>query len=253
MSFDPNKPAQGSPNSSAEMRGQLNGLKDLIDALQSITAAQVDGVTTLNPGDAATVSLSVIGNTLHFLFGIPQGVTGAQGGPGQDGGPGPVGPQGPPFAQAVVDGVTTLDPGQNATVTVSFDGNNVHFNFSIPRGDQGQQGPIGLPGEVSQTELNNGLANTLAQTSANSNAVATLDTPMADPNDEALRQADTARVRALRRRGGREGETRGTRRQGDRETGGRAAGSSFVVRASARPPQTGYCEAAKRTPNDKRL
>ncbi|MBL9131640.1 MAG: hypothetical protein JNG86_10600 [Verrucomicrobiaceae bacterium] len=199
MPFDPSYPPTNAEIESAPLRGNFNGLKDLIDALQSITAAQVDGVTTLLPGDSATVSLSVIGNTLHFLFGIPQGVTGAQGGPGNDGGPGPVGPQGPPFAQAVVDGVTTLDPGQNATVTVSFDGNNVHFNFSIPRGDPGMQGPIGLPGEVSQTELNNGLANTLAQTSANSNAVATLDTPMADPEAEALRQAYNALVLALRR------------------------------------------------------
>ncbi|MBE7496573.1 MAG: hypothetical protein HS117_16645 [Verrucomicrobiaceae bacterium] len=151
---------------------------------------------TLNPGDPATVSLSVAGNTLHFLFGIPQG---AQGGAGQDGGPGPVGPQGPPFAQAVVDGVTTLDPGQNAAVDVSFDGTQVHFTFSIPRGEPGAEGATGPPGEVSLADLNNGLETTLAQTSANTNAVGTLDAPFADPDSETLRQKMNELVLALRR------------------------------------------------------
>jgi hypothetical protein len=33
MPFDPTLPTNNSPNSSAQMRGQLNGLKDLIDAI----------------------------------------------------------------------------------------------------------------------------------------------------------------------------------------------------------------------------
>ncbi|MBL9130323.1 MAG: hypothetical protein JNG86_03935 [Verrucomicrobiaceae bacterium] len=199
MPFDPSLPANNSPKSSAVMRGQLTSLHDLITAIQTVTAVQVDGVNTLPAGSQASVSLQLTGNTLHFTFGIPEGIPGAQGGPGNDGGPGPAGPQGPPFAQAVVDGVTTLDPGQNAAVNVSFDGSNVRFTFSIPRGEQGIQGPTGQPGEVSQTDLNNGLANTLSQCSANSNAVATLDTPMADPDDEALRQKVNELLLALRR------------------------------------------------------
>ncbi|MBL9130539.1 MAG: hypothetical protein JNG86_05030, partial [Verrucomicrobiaceae bacterium] len=182
--FDPNKPANGSPGSSAEMRGQLTSLHDLITAIQAVTAVQVDGVTTLPAGSQASVSLQLTGNTLHFTFGIPEGIPGAQGGPGNDGGPGPIGPQGPPFANAVVDGVTTLDPGQNAAVNVSFDGSNVRFTFAIPRGEQGIQGPTGQPGEVT----NAALAAAIGGTSSNTNAVATLDTPMADPDAEALRQ-----------------------------------------------------------------
>ncbi|MBL9132350.1 MAG: hypothetical protein JNG86_14190 [Verrucomicrobiaceae bacterium] len=158
MPFDPTKPANNSPNSSAEMRGQLTGLKDLIDAILTITAAQIDGVTTLPPGSFATVNLSVIGNTLHFTFGIPEGMPGAQGNPGNEGGPGPVGPQGPPFANAVVDGVTTLNPGDNATVSVSFDGTQVHFTFGIPQGAQGIQGFQGEPGEVTHAALTAALA-----------------------------------------------------------------------------------------------
>jgi hypothetical protein len=42
------------------------------------------------------------------------------------------GRQGPPFAQAVVDGVNTLEPWESAAVDVSFDGSNVHFTFGIP-------------------------------------------------------------------------------------------------------------------------
>lgn len=79
MPFDPAKPANNSPNSSAEMRSQLTGLKALIDAILTITSAQVDGVNTVPPGNPANVSLSVIGNTLHFTFDLPQGEVGPMG------------------------------------------------------------------------------------------------------------------------------------------------------------------------------
>lgn len=93
-----------------------------------------------------------------------------------DGAPGAVDPQGPPFAAAVVDGVTILDPGIAATVGVSFDGTNVHFTFGIPRGadfsngTNGADGGQGPPGEVS----NAALASAIGGTSNNSNGVATL-------------------------------------------------------------------------------
>ncbi|MBE7494929.1 MAG: hypothetical protein HS117_08290 [Verrucomicrobiaceae bacterium] len=192
MPFDPSLPANNSPKSSAVMRGQLNGLHDLITAIQTVTAVQVDGVTTLPAGSQASVSLQLTGNTLHFTFGIPEGTPGAQGNPGNDGDPGPIGPQGPPFASAVVDGVTTLDPGQSAAVNVSFDGSQVHFTFSIPRGDPGATGPTG---EVSQAALDAAIGGT----SSNTNAVGTLDAPMADPDAEALRQKVNELLLALRR------------------------------------------------------
>ena len=113
MPFDPTKPANNSPNSSAEMRAQFNGLKALMDAIATINTGVVDAVNTLPPGDPATVSLNVVANTLHFTFGIPQG-------------------------------------------------------------HDGQQGPQGLPGEVSQTDLNNAAQNMLMQSSANSNGVGSI-------------------------------------------------------------------------------
>ena len=192
MPFDPTKPAANSTNSSAEMRGQLTSLKALIDAVQSILAAQVDGVTTLNPGDPAAVTVAVIGDTLHFTFGIPRGQDGQA---GQDGG---AGPQGPPFASAIVDGVTTLAPGTPATVSVSFDGTNVHFLFGIPTGDTGGQGIPGTPGAPGEV-TNAALATAISGTSSNTNAVTTLDTPFADPDAESLRTAYNALVLAARR------------------------------------------------------
>ncbi|MBK8090636.1 MAG: hypothetical protein IPK32_01200 [Verrucomicrobiaceae bacterium] len=197
MPFDPNYPPTNALIESAPLRSQLNGLKDLIDAIQSgITSVEVDSVSTLPPGSAASVGLSLNGSVLHFSFGLPEGQQGPQGNTGNDGG---TGPQGPPFASAVVDNVNTLDPGQNATVSVSFDGTNVHFTFAIPRGNDGIQGPQGIPGEVTQTDLNNALQNTLSQCSNNSNNVTTLDSPMADPDMESLRNAYNNLVNALRR------------------------------------------------------
>ena len=48
-------------------------MNSIIDAILTITAAQVDGVTTLNPGDPAFVTVIVNGNLLGFTFGIPKG------------------------------------------------------------------------------------------------------------------------------------------------------------------------------------
>ena len=188
MPFDPTLPADHSPLVSAEMRSQLNGLKAIIDAILTLNAAQVDGVNTVSPGLPANASVSVSGSTLHFTFDIPQGADGAAGSNGSDGAPGPpgsdgapgqpgpmgeTGAQGPPFATAVVDGVSTLDPGQPATVSVSFDGTNVHFTFGIPRGQDGTNGTDGSqgpPGEVSNAYL----ANAISGTSNNTNGVSTL-------------------------------------------------------------------------------
>ncbi len=50
MPFDPTKPADGSPNSAAEMRGQLTALNDRIVALEAALAntAQNPNLGTFN-------------------------------------------------------------------------------------------------------------------------------------------------------------------------------------------------------------
>jgi hypothetical protein len=165
MPFDPTYPPANALIESAPMRGQFQSLKALIDAVPTITTAQVDAVTTLNPGEAATVGVSITGGVLHLTFGIPQGVDGAQ---GNDGAPGP------PFANAVVDSVTTVPAGTPADVGVSFDGTDVHFSFQIPQGEPGEQGPAG---EVSQGDLETALGSS----SSNSNDVSFLNFSVNDP------------------------------------------------------------------------
>lgn len=201
MSYDPSLPQENTLADAAQMRQQLQGLKALIDAQPIITAAHVDGVNTTDPTNPALANVSLVGDTLHFTFTIPRGNDGQQGMPGMngnngnDGGPGP---QGPPFAQAVIDAVNTLNPGENATVSVMFDGSNVRFTFNIPRGFDGPQGMQGSPGEVTTAQLNDAVANVIASTSANTNAIATLDTPFAnDPPSLADMEVMRARVNEM--------------------------------------------------------
>ena len=116
-SFNPALPEDGAVVVADVLRDQFNGLAGMIEAVPTISSAQVDGVTTLAPGEPAVASAFVAGGVLSLTFGIPQGYAG---------------PQGPPFAQAIVDAVNTLAPGDPATVNVFFDGTYVHFTFGIP-------------------------------------------------------------------------------------------------------------------------
>ena len=93
MPFDPTKPAEHSPLVSAEMRGQLNGLKELIDN-GTLTGVVIDAVNTVAPGSPAAVSANISNGVLHLTFDIPQGAEGAQGQPGNNGSDGQQGPPG---------------------------------------------------------------------------------------------------------------------------------------------------------------
>ena len=193
--YDPNWPQNGQLVDADRFRAQFAGIVDLVQAGGGITAVMIDGVTTGNPGDPATAGVSLTGATLHFTFGLPRG---NDGGPGPQGNDGLPGPQGPPFAEAVVDAVTTLDPGSAATVSVAFDGTNVRFTFGLPRGNDGTPGPPGndgAPGEISSAQLNDAIQTT----SANSNIVGTLDAPFGDPDAEALRNKLNELITTLRR------------------------------------------------------
>ncbi len=196
--FDPSLPADATKATAAEMRAQLTGLKAEIDAIPGITSAVVDSVTTTGPGEPATVSVSVIGTVLHISLALPRGADGVPGMQGEQG------LQGPPFASAVIDSVGTLNPGENATVSVSFDGSTVHFSFGIPRGAQGEQGIQGESGQVTTEALNGAISSALAGTSNNTNGVAAMDTPFTnDPPTladlELMRANYNLLVAALRR------------------------------------------------------
>ena len=88
-----------------------------------------------------------------------------------------------------MDSVTTLPAGSSATVSVSFDGTNVHFDFGLPQGLPGQDGEV----------LSSQLAAEIMTTSSNTNAVGTLDSPFGDPDMEAMRQKMNELILALRR------------------------------------------------------
>ena len=239
MSFNPNLPAHNTPLVSAEMRGQLNGLAAMIAAVPTITGVIIDGVTTLPSDQPATVTATMIGTVLHLSFGIPSGADGPPGSafsqtvvdsvvtlnPGDNataatsfdgtavhftfaiprGNDGPQGIQGiqgiqgPPFAQMIVDSVTTLPAGSQATASVSFDGTNVHLTLGIPIGATGATGADGAPGEVTMAQLTAAIATAVSGTSNNTNAIATLDSPFADPDAESMRQRFNELVLALRR------------------------------------------------------
>ena len=178
MSFNPLLPLDGSLMEAPEMRSQLNGLKTLID--------------NAPPGPPGPQG--------------PQGTPGPQGAQGVQGNPGPTGPQGAPFADAVVDGVNTLDPGEPASVTADLIGNDVHFTFGIPRGadgangtdgaqgPQGDPGPQGPPGDVSAQQL----SDAIATTARNPAAIGPFGGGFSDPPTQAEMQAFAAYVETLR-------------------------------------------------------
>ena len=105
---------------------------------------QVGTTTTLSSGTSAYVTDTGTLTNAIFNFGIPIGNTGATG---------PTGPTGPTgatglSATATVGTTTTLQPGNNATVTNVGTLNNAIFNFAIPQGQQGNQGSKGDKGNT---------------------------------------------------------------------------------------------------------
>ncbi len=209
MPFDPTFPT---PNTLADadlMRSQLNALNDRIDTIPAgppgVPGAPGQGFTFRGDWEESTVyapfDVAVwIGSAFvclatttgpgqpppdadaahwHVLAqrggdGAP-GTDGINGSDGSPGAQGPQGPQGPPFASALVDAVNTLPPGSPAGASVTFDGTNVRFTFSLPAGADGTSGADGAPGEVTNAALSAALAAAIEGTSGNTNAVPTLD------------------------------------------------------------------------------
>ncbi len=109
------------------------------------------------------------------------------------------------LTSAQVDSTNSTSPGNPATASVSLAGTVLHFDFTIPEGQQGQ------PGEVTQSQLSNDLSNTansifntiMPLTSNNSNGVGTLG-QSADSNYQQSQMQDVMNkldelINALRR------------------------------------------------------
>lgn len=140
----------------------------------------VGTVETLAPGEAVTVTLS--GTTEHpvFSFGIPQGFQGIQGETGSTGPEGPrgqtgeTGPTGatPSFS---VGTVSTLQPGESATASVTGTDENPVLNLGIPQGLRGEQGPTGQTGQTGATGATPNITiGTVGTLSPGSSATATI-------------------------------------------------------------------------------
>jgi hypothetical protein len=233
--FNPSLPADGTKATAAEMRAQLNGLKADIDAIPGITDAVVDSVTTVGPGETATVTLAITGTVLHMSFAFPEGQPGLQGLQGTPGGAG---------ADGAAALVSVTVPGTNAVGTgfVSFGFATTPVNLGWLTGTRLRAAAIadpanwmegsivslgptevtlsvdatggagsftgwnlslagaqGAPGEVTNAALGSAIATAIAGTSNNTNSVATLDTPLADPDSEALRLKINELILAQRR------------------------------------------------------
>jgi len=92
--------------------------------------------------------------------------------------------------------VTTLNPGEEATVTVSFDGSNVPFAYGIPRGADGADGP---PGEVTQAVLDAAIAGTAQNPSGIAPLALTISDPPTQGEVQAIMDAYNALLAALQR------------------------------------------------------
>jgi hypothetical protein len=121
MSFDPDWPQNHTVADADKMREQLNGLKAIAEAIPGITGVEVDSVVTLEGDHAATVSVTLIGTTLHFSFGIPRGHDGAAGENGATGPQGETGVQGEPGPTGEVSQVAL----ENAIAGTSSNSNSV--------------------------------------------------------------------------------------------------------------------------------
>ena len=203
--FDPALPLDGSLMVAGEMRSQFNGLKTLIDDIPAGPAGP-QGPQGPQGGEGPAGPTGPPGSQGEAGSPGPQGAEGAQGneGPqgaagaqGETGQRGETGPQGPPFANAMVEAVNTLNPGEPATVSVTFDGINVRFTFGIPRGADGSQGsvgPQGPVGEVSTAQLDSAIATTASDPTA----IAPYAGSFSDPPTQAEMQDFASYVESLR-------------------------------------------------------
>ena len=132
----------------------------------SITGASAT-TTTLGAGEKATAEVSLTGGELSrgfdFTFGIPKGEKGDDG------------------TSASITGatatVTTLDAGNDATVTVGNTGSEFsrgfNFTFGIPKGEKGDPGQTGPAGPSANAQISRGICYLMGLTSTTGDIVST--------------------------------------------------------------------------------
>lgn len=167
----------------------LNYMKQNLDKLQGPkgdkgdpgdnATINVGAVTTLEPGQEATVTNTGSETNAVLAFGIPKGDKGDKG----------------DNATIAIGTVTTLEPSQNATVQNTGSDTNAVLSFGIPKGDKGDKGDIGPQGiqgtkgdnatinigEV--TTLDPGQEVTVINTGTETNAVLSFGIPKGEKGD----------------------------------------------------------------------
>lgn len=129
--------------------------------------ASIDvGITeTIEPTEKAKVENIGTNEDVILNFKIPRGEQGIEGKIGPQGIPGPQGEKGDIGPQGIkgergeqgsstikVGNIETIEPTEKASVINVGTPVDVVLDFKIPKGEQGEQGPRGLPGEIGRTE-----------------------------------------------------------------------------------------------------
>ena len=127
--------------------------KQVVQVIGEPTEVTIGSVETLGPGQDATVTNTGSGKQVVLNFGLPTGPTGGVGAQGPTGETGPTGPKGADgvAATVVVGTVTTGAPGTSVSVTNTGTSSAAEFNFTIPQGATGAQGPKGETGPAGAT------------------------------------------------------------------------------------------------------
>lgn len=112
----------------------------------------VSSTETLVPGEPARVENVGTSNAAELKFYIPVGQDGAPGTPGKNGKDGAPGQDGAPGKAATIQ-IGTVTDGDTAAVTNSGTENAAIFNFTLPRGKQGEPGKDGAPGDPGKDGL----------------------------------------------------------------------------------------------------
>lgn len=114
--------------------------------LANTAAAKIDGMTVeasgLSAGATPTAQISEVSGHKHIVFGIPKGDkgdTGETGPQGQKGDTGATGPKGDTGAtpNLSIGTVSTVNPDQSASATITGTAENPVLNLSLPRGQTG--------------------------------------------------------------------------------------------------------------------
>lgn len=144
---------------------------------------KIGTITTVTAAQDATASVEIDNTekTATFNFSIPRGAVGQQGlqgNPGEQGLPGEKGSDGTTYTPSI-GSVETVDSTLQASASVEVDTENkqAKFHFSIPRGQQGEQGEPGERGEdgLQGQRGEDGFSPTIAENASNSTTVYKLD------------------------------------------------------------------------------